>query len=255
MKSSKITDKSSTVCLNVDIMNIIFEYRGYVLRHNMDESEVLTWIDICGDNSNKILTEHYNDYYYLTSHEPLLLYCCKKGFDKSINILLSKKNVNMYGYELNYAPWMCNVDTVKNLIEHGAKLNSYYWHNYETPLHDVINIKHTDVVKLLLKHGADINLINGDGITPFVKVLDTMRYDVVNIEQYKIIAMEMLNYKFDPDVHGRDSNTQLLEVLIHECIYKQLGNNISTKILKLYPDANLDITNIDGECARNYLDN
>lgn len=248
--------------INRSIINIILKYRGYEFENKMNEDEILTLIDIYGHNAFKIKIksdQSYDDvchYYYYHKYEPLLLYCCKYGFNKSINIILNTMKIKTFKFELNYASTNCNIDTISNLIKHGAKINSYCDGDYETPLHSIISMEYKEVITLLLKHGADINLIDMDGITPFVRIMDVMCNNVNNIDivnKLKKIAMEMLNYPFNPDTYGRNANTQFLEVLIHECMHDQIGNDISTKILLLYPNTNLDVKNKDGEFIRNYI--
>jgi len=221
--------------LNSDIIDIIFEYRGYKFTcdNEMNESQILTLINICGTNSNKIKIKIFKIWNCNTDdHESILFYCCKNGFYTPVSILLSLRYVDING------------GTCKNERNY-----------FNTPLHESVHIWFCDIIQILLKHGADVNIINSDGLTPFVLVLDNILFNVDGIEQYKMIATKILDYDFNPDVQGRDANTQLMEALICENECKQIGNDISTKILKLYPNADLDIKNVDEDCAQNYLDN
>jgi ankyrin repeat protein len=103
------------------------------------------------------------------------LYAGARGHLEILKMTLSHgadlKSVNRYGgTALIPASERGHVETVRTLIEAGVKVdhvNNLHW----TALLEAIILgnggeRHQKIVKLLVKAGADVNLADGDGVTP-----------------------------------------------------------------------------------------
>lgn len=58
-----------------------------------------------------------------------------------------------------------DVGTVEDLLDQGEDVNSRGAQN-RTPLHRAVGKGHNPVVQLLITKGADLNLVDGGGLTP-----------------------------------------------------------------------------------------
>ncbi len=92
------------------------------------------------------------------------------------------------------------IDTVRNLLAHGADTNESN-HNGDTPLHLAARSCHNEITKVLLDHGADIKITNNTGGTALHSAADSGKIDNIRT---------LLAYGADPNATNKYGNTALM---------------------------------------------
>ncbi len=82
---------------------------------------------------------------------------------------------------LSQATIMGHTAIAQLLIQHGAQVNPKFVDYYPTPLTAAVEGQHTDTVKLLLASGADVNQIDGNGISPLAMAAGRNNTEVIKL--------------------------------------------------------------------------
>lgn len=106
---------------------------------------------------------------HLLTAETPLIEACRNGCLDAVKVLIKAgANVNLQG-EAFYGPLHCaayggHVDTLKYLLEHGARVDLFDGH--DRPMNSAAKGGHIEIAKVLLEHGADVNAHGIDDATP-----------------------------------------------------------------------------------------
>ena len=118
---------------------------------------------------------------------PSLHLACKSGDIKTVEKILSRKNVDINAREkqygsrpLHWAAGQGHLEIVDLLLQKGADINATDNDNI-TPLHVAVGKKQKDVVRYLLDKKANPNLKDAKGDTPLQGAVELGQMDVVQL--------------------------------------------------------------------------
>lgn len=117
----------------------------------------------------KLLVQEGGDVNLKTEDGKTVLYEAIRGGHSNIVKWLIDRGADVQACDpsiVRYAVLGCDLDTVKLLMDKGAKINANSLEDEGTALHSAVSHHKGDVVRLLLDNGADVNVKNKNGDTP-----------------------------------------------------------------------------------------
>ena len=130
-------------------------------------------------------------------------------------------------------------------MRHGADINVREYVSNEasyTCLHKARQSGNIALMKFLLANGADPNMLNEEGLSPFMIAYRARNIDVINL-----LLEHDVNLNTMSEVYNQ---YQYLTPLMHACL---VGDTEMVKIL-LQHGADIAITNSEGKTALDYID-
>ena len=139
-----------------------------------------------------------------------------------------------------------NIGVMDVLLRHGADINVREYvsnHTSYTSLHIACQSGNLPVINFLLAHGANPNMLNEEGLSPFMIAYRSRNMDVISL---------LLKYEVNLNALSETYNRfQYLTPLMHACL---VGDTEMVKIL-LEHGAEVTITNHEGKTALDYVGN